>query len=211
MYGQRFRDVANALGELTLRRTRPYEKGLMPSLDSRVASEPPTFSLALIRWTSDTISTVPLLILVGMFRACTTEHRRHQAPWRNLTRWYHYARLPMTSAKLGMQHLPGIMMQLNTVALTGRGLGCLPGRKRSERGPAQCYRQAPPHCWGPQDPHAQAHRPCTSQSHPSAAPHQDSALDVNDMRTQIDHFCSATKWNLRRWNGGELPQPGRPW
>lgn len=62
----------------TLRRTRPYEKGLMPSLDSRVASDPPTFSPALIRCTSDTISTVPLLILVGMFRACTGEHNQNQ-------------------------------------------------------------------------------------------------------------------------------------
>ena len=42
----------------------------MPSLASRVASEPPTFSPALIRCTSFTISTVPLLILVGMFSAC---------------------------------------------------------------------------------------------------------------------------------------------
>ena len=42
----------------------------MPSLASRVASEPPTFSDCLTRCTSDTISTHPLLILVGMLSAC---------------------------------------------------------------------------------------------------------------------------------------------
>ena len=42
----------------------------MPSLASRVASEAPTFSPAVISLTSLTISTVPLLIFVGMDRAC---------------------------------------------------------------------------------------------------------------------------------------------
>lgn len=42
----------------------------MPSLDSRVASDAPTLSPAVISLTSLTISTVPLLILVGMLRAC---------------------------------------------------------------------------------------------------------------------------------------------
>ncbi len=57
-------------GVHTFWRTRPYEKGLMPSLANRVASDPPTFSDCLTRCTSDTISTHPLLILVGMLRAC---------------------------------------------------------------------------------------------------------------------------------------------
>ena len=47
----------------------------MPSLASRVASDPPTFSPGLIRCTSDTISTVPLLILVGMAKACASAPR----------------------------------------------------------------------------------------------------------------------------------------
>ena len=42
----------------------------MPSLASSVASEPPTLSPLVISATSDTISTVPRLILVGMFSAC---------------------------------------------------------------------------------------------------------------------------------------------
>ncbi|KFM29127.1 hypothetical protein F751_5483, partial [Auxenochlorella protothecoides] len=45
----------------------------MPSLARRVAWEAPTFSPGLIRCTSDTISTVPLLILVEMFRAWKKE------------------------------------------------------------------------------------------------------------------------------------------
>lgn len=42
----------------------------MPSLANKVASDAPTFSPALIRATLDVISTVPLLILVGMLRTC---------------------------------------------------------------------------------------------------------------------------------------------
>lgn len=38
----------------------------MPSLANKVASDAPTFSPALIKATLDVISTVPLLILVGM-------------------------------------------------------------------------------------------------------------------------------------------------
>ena len=53
----------------TLSSCRPYLKGLMPSLESSVASEAPTLSPALIRFTSDTISMVPLLILVAIPRA----------------------------------------------------------------------------------------------------------------------------------------------
>lgn len=45
----------------------------MPSLASSVASEAPTFSPVLTRGQSVVISTVPLLIFVGMFRACEQE------------------------------------------------------------------------------------------------------------------------------------------
>ena len=54
----------------TSRMTRPYEKGLMPSFASSVASEAPTLLPSWISCTSAAISTVPLLILVGMLRAC---------------------------------------------------------------------------------------------------------------------------------------------
>ena len=53
----------------TSRMTRPYEKGLMPSFASSVASEAPTLLPSWISCTSAAISTVPLLILVGMLRA----------------------------------------------------------------------------------------------------------------------------------------------
>ena len=46
----------------------------MPSLASSVASEPPTFSEARIRCTSDTISTHPLLILVGHVQRLHVSH-----------------------------------------------------------------------------------------------------------------------------------------
>ena len=42
----------------------------MPSFASSVASDAPTLSPVFTSWTSAVISTVPLLILVGMFRAC---------------------------------------------------------------------------------------------------------------------------------------------
>ena len=51
----------------------------MPSLASSVASEPPTFSPLVISATSDTISTVPRLILVGMFSACAMQFPRQPA------------------------------------------------------------------------------------------------------------------------------------
>ena len=50
----------------------------MPSLASSVASEPPTFSPLVISATSDTISTVPRLILVGMFSACAPRRSPRQ-------------------------------------------------------------------------------------------------------------------------------------
>nr|GMD28123.1 cell division control protein 6 homolog B-like [Ipomoea batatas] len=47
----------------------PYENGLMPSFERRADSDDPTFSPFLIISTGVTISTVPLLIFVGMFKA----------------------------------------------------------------------------------------------------------------------------------------------
>ncbi|MFS8017566.1 hypothetical protein Hanom_Chr15g01381911 [Helianthus anomalus] len=54
----------------TVRTTRPYENGLMPSLARRAASDEPTLSPFLMSSTGVIISTVPLLILVGMLRTC---------------------------------------------------------------------------------------------------------------------------------------------
>jgi hypothetical protein len=54
---------------MTLRMERPYLKGLMPSLASKVAWDGPTRSPVLTTTTSDTISMVPLLILVAIPRA----------------------------------------------------------------------------------------------------------------------------------------------
>lgn len=51
----------------TDRTTSPYENGLIPSFARRAASEEPTLSPFLISSTGVIISTVPLLILVGMF------------------------------------------------------------------------------------------------------------------------------------------------
>jgi hypothetical protein len=58
---------------LTFRVTRPYWKGLMPSLPSRVAWEADTRSPAWIRCTFWVISMVPLLILVAIPRAWKKE------------------------------------------------------------------------------------------------------------------------------------------
>eukprot|EP01136_Pigoraptor_vietnamica_P038798 Opistho-1_new@108620 len=49
--------------------TRPYENGEMLSMLRSDASEAPTFSLTLMRWTSLMISIVPREILVGIERA----------------------------------------------------------------------------------------------------------------------------------------------
>jgi hypothetical protein len=57
----------------TLTMTRPYWKGLMPSLPSRVAWEADTRSPTLTRCTDWVISMVPLLILVAMPRAWRQE------------------------------------------------------------------------------------------------------------------------------------------
>mmetsp|Transcript_22829 Transcript_22829/g.63106 ORF Transcript_22829/g.63106 Transcript_22829/m.63106 type:complete len:221 (+) Transcript_22829:188-850(+) len=53
--------------------SRPYLKGLMPSLDSRVAWEAPTRSPCFTSCTSFTISMVPLVILVAIPRAWKKE------------------------------------------------------------------------------------------------------------------------------------------
>merc|ERR550539_1935468 len=53
--------------------TNPYVKGEIPNMFRRVASDIPTLSPAVIKFTLLVISIVPFVILVGMFKAWKKE------------------------------------------------------------------------------------------------------------------------------------------